>query len=164
MEFLQFSAWGSGRSARLGERSQLRGARDRAEHMKMGIDNNRVKCHNMRSYLEIKAERMVKRCPILGAASQTSQIGHAGGLEHTLSLKRNAPWIHWLPLWPRVKVKCPRQGSIWSLSPTAQTKWKALQSSSIFTLLKRKRNFSWCVSFWDWVYIGQKKKVNSPHS
>ena len=25
----------------------------------------------------------------------------------TLSLKGNAPWIHWLPLWPRVKVKWP---------------------------------------------------------
>ncbi len=33
---------------------------------------------------------------------------------HTLSLKRNAPWIHWLPLWPRVKVNCPQQGHIWS--------------------------------------------------
>ncbi len=32
---------------------------------------------------------------------------------HTLSLKRNAPWIHWLPLWPRLKVKWPRQDHIW---------------------------------------------------
>ncbi len=34
--------------------------------------------------------------------------------EGILSLKRKAPWIHWLPLWPRVKVKCPGQGHIWS--------------------------------------------------
>ncbi len=32
----------------------------------------------------------------------------------TLSLKRNAPWIHRLPLWPRIKVKWPRNGYIWS--------------------------------------------------
>ncbi len=32
----------------------------------------------------------------------------------TLSLKRNAPWIHWLPLRSRVEVKWPRQGRIWS--------------------------------------------------
>ncbi len=32
----------------------------------------------------------------------------------TLSLKRNAPWIHWLTLWPRVKVKWPQWGHIWS--------------------------------------------------
>ncbi len=35
--------------------------------------------------------------------------------QYTLSLKRNAPWIPWLPVWSIVKVKWPRQVHIWSL-------------------------------------------------
>ncbi len=63
-----------------------------------------------------------------------SMLGCYHGARHTLSLKRNAPWINWLPLWPKVKVKWPRLG------------FKTLQSSSIYTLPQKKRNFPRCIS------------------
>ena len=66
-------------------------------------------------------------------------------IENILSLKRYAPWIHWLPLWPRVKVKCRvvfdhenlkqvAKKTYSKMSPTAQAKWNAIQSLSIYTL------------------------------
>ena len=47
----------------------------------------------------------------------TSPFGHfylGWKILSTLSLKRNAPWIHWLPIWPRVKVKWPQLDHILS--------------------------------------------------
>ena len=34
-------------------------------------------------------------------------------INSTFSLKRNAPWIPWLSLWPKVKVNWPRQDHTW---------------------------------------------------
>ena len=76
----------------------------------------------------------------IGAAKKVNRMKLS--LLYTLSLKRNAPWIRWLPLWPRVKVKCPQPGRIWS--------WefeKCTTNSSIYTRHKKKRNFPGCVSF-----------------
>ncbi len=58
----------------------------------------------------------------------------------TLSLKRNAPWIHWLPLWPRVKVKWPRKGHILSHKfETGRRKPRSKISNACLDILKTPR-------------------------
>ena len=55
-------------------------------------------------------------------------------MSNTLSLKRNAPWIPWLRLRPRVKVQWPRPGHIWS--------WE-FETGRKKTLFKNVKWFSW---------------------
>ncbi len=56
---------------------------------------------------------------------------------HTLSLIRNAPWIPWLPQWPRVKVKWPWSGHIWSQEfETGRKKTRTKISNGFLDILK----------------------------
>ncbi len=71
--------------------------------------------------------------------------------DSTLSLKRNAPWIYWLPLWPRVKVKWPRPGHIGKKKYTA--KFIYLHSS------QKEMKLSTVRFFRDWVYSTQNCKM-----
>ncbi len=58
----------------------------------------------------------------------------------TLSLKRNAPWIPWLPQWPRVKVKWPWPGHIWSQEfETGRKKPRSKMSNGSLDILKSPR-------------------------
>ena len=69
--------------------------------------------------------------------------------------KRNTPWIHRFPLWPRFKVRWPWQGHIWSWQFKTDckknqehiAKWNTWHTcSTVHTLPQKKCNFPWCIS------------------
>ena len=52
---------------------------------------------------------------------------------YILGLKRNTPWIHWLSLQPRIKVKWPQRGHIWSREFNS---WQGFNTYQSWILLK----------------------------
>ncbi len=64
---------------------------------------------------------------------------------HTLFFKRNATFLD--PFFPVTLGHWPWPRVMYTLLIRPLAKWRTLQSSSIYTLLKKKRYFPCCVSF-----------------